>query len=503
MPRSFLRTTLPALGFFALAALSAHGEEDATPAGPPLLLNDVVVHAVQKNFNVTIGEYGVTEAVESLNVAKAGFEPVFNASTQRNLTQNPASINILDGTGRVGQRNDTTTTQIGVTQLIPQTGATVSVNTNLGRSATNSVNVSLNPSFTDSASLTVTQPLLKGAGSTVARANLHTAKLGVDIAQLTHVSSILQTIHDTEEAYYALVYARENRVVLKHSLDLAQALFDENQIRKQTGVATDIDVLTAQVGVENARLSVVQSEQTVKNNEDSLLNLIGPTDFNTRVGAVSFPELADKTPPKFDLSYKLALDSSPTYLTTLATIKQIEITVAVTKQNRLPTLNLTGALGYSAIDDSYGDVVATLPNNHGNNWSLGLNYSMPWGLDAGRAQYRSAIASLNQQKVELDQLLQNLVVSVRADVRAVEVAFTSVEISERATALSEKEYELAKARFDAGLATSRDVLQAQTDLETARISALQSQVNLRNALANLHQLEGSSITRYKIHVAGP
>lgn len=87
---------------------------------------------------------------------------------------------------------------------------------------------------------------------------------------------------------------------------------------------------------------------------------------------------------------------------------------------------------------------------------------------------------------------------VRAAVRAVETNLESVAISRKATELSERQYELEKARFDAGLSTSRRVLEAQDDLETARVAELQARVNLRNAMAELNRLDGSSLSLYSV-----
>jgi outer membrane protein TolC len=102
----------------------------------------------------------------------------------------------------------------------------------------------------------------------------------------------------------------------------------------------------------------------------------------------------------------------------------------------------------------------------------------------------------------LQQIEQNLLLQVRAAVRAVETNLEGVQISTMATGLSEKQYELEKARFDAGLSTSRLVLEAQDALEQARVNELQSRVNLRTALAELHRLEGSSLARYGIPTSG-
>jgi outer membrane protein TolC len=89
-------------------------------------------------------------------------------------------------------------------------------------------------------------------------------------------------------------------------------------------------------------------------------------------------------------------------------------------------------------------------------------------------------------------------VSIRSAVRAVETNFASVDIAAKATELSAKQYELQKARFDAGLSTSRLVLQAQDDLEIARLNELSAKVALRTSVAELHRLEGTSLQRFNI-----
>ena len=74
----------------------------------------------------------------------------------------------------------------------------------------------------------------------------------------------------------------------------------------------------------------------------------------------------------------------------------------------------------------------------------------------------------------------------------------AVSAATAAEVLSHKQYDLQKAKFDAGLATSYDVLQAQNQLETSQISEIQAQVNLRVSLADLRFLEGSSLPIYHI-----
>jgi outer membrane protein TolC len=496
MPRHLVRASLLAL---SLATLPLSHAQEAAPAGAaPLSLDEAISRAMKQNFDLQIQSYSTEVAKESLNVAQAAFEPVLNASLGRNLSQAASTINTLDGTTGVGQRNDGTSGSVGVTELLPTNG-TVGLSTSVNRSATNSRFSTLNPAFNNSVTATVSQPLLKNAGNTVAKATVERSKIGLSIAQLNYQSSVLTVVLNTETAYNNLVSARETLHIRQLSLTLAQRLFEENQARRSTGVMTDLDVLTAEVGVNNARLAVIQAEQNVRTAEDNLLTLTNGGDYNQRPGPVAFTEFTGAA-PAFDASYKLARENYPDYLAQANAIKQTEIDLSVAKISKRPSLNLNGSLGYSNTDDSYGDAYGNLPERHGNNWSLGVVYSMPWGMKADNARYRSTMATLNSQKTRLAQLDQSLTVQVRTAVRSVQTNLVSVEIAAKATELSEKQYEAQKARFDAGLSTSRLVLQAQDDLETARFNELAAKVSLRNALAQLHRLETSSLQRFNIQL---
>jgi outer membrane protein len=464
------------------------------PPAPPLTLEECIALAMKKNFDLQIQGYTVDQARESLNIANADFLPTITGSSSRTLSRSTAVVQQPDGTSLILPRDSNTTTfRAGVSEKIPETNGVISVASNVSRTSTQ------RPPFSSGVSASISQPLLSGAGATVARSNVEKNKLGLSIAYVNYRSRVLTVIRDTENAYYNLVAARETQRIRDLSLELAQKLFEENQARRATGIATDLDVATAEVGVANARRAVIQADQAVRNAEDSLLVLINVSNLDARPGPVAFADYREAA-PSFAVSYKAARDNYPDTLSTEETIKQLEIDVATAKRNRLPSLTLNASIGYNTNDVSYGDVITNLPNDHGDARSLSLQYSMPWAMKADRARYRSAVASLNSQKVRLDQLERQLLVSVRSAVRAVETNVASVDIAAQATQLAAKQYDLQKARFDAGLSTSRLVLQAQDDLETARFNELSAKATLWSALAELHRLEGTSIQRFGVQL---
>jgi outer membrane protein len=494
-----LRPLARALPALALCLAPAFGQ---TAGEKPFTLEEAIALALKKNFDLQVQAYAVENAKDTIAIQEAAFDPTINANARRNLNQSASTTSRLDGTATTGPRSDNTSASVGVTlPRIAATNGSVNVSTNLTRSATNSANSLVNPSFANGVSATLNQPLLNGAGRHNATAALERAKLGYNIATINYKSRVLSLISDTENAYYNLVAARETLRIRQLTYDYNQKLFDENKARRTTGVATDLDVLSAEVGVANARRGIVQAQQTVRDAEDRLLNLINLPNFDQKLGPVAFDEYREQA-PTFAAAYKRAREFYPDSLSTEEAIKQLQIDLETARRNQLPTLDLNATLGYSSRVTSagYQQAIANLPNDHGNNWGLGLTYSTPWGRHADKARYRTAQTNLASRKLQLEQLEQTLLVNVRSSVRAVETNLAAVEIAAKATELAQRQYEQQKARFDAGLSTSRLVLLAQDDLETNRFQELSARVALRRAVAELNRLEGTSLQRFRVQL---
>jgi outer membrane protein TolC len=458
---------------------------------PVLTLEECIARALENNFTLQIQTFDRANASEALTVSKAGFDPTVTFRTSRNSSQSDTAATTL-----VGTRSEVTDTRIGVSQKVT-TGATVGVSGSLNRSETNNTFSTLNPAYNADVTLSVSQPLLKNAGFGVNKAATKRAELGVTRADLDFRAQVLQVVRNTETAYYNLVFAREQLKVRLSSITLAKRLFDENKTRRNTGVATDLDVLQAEVGVANARRNVLEAERLTRDRQDDLLNLIGQFEFDLSLGEVALP--ADQPAlPDLVASYQMARANQPEYQSVQASIQQFELDVLTARNASRPSLDLGGAVGHNARDRSSRNALDRLPNGDGYAWQVDLSLSLPWGMRSDRARHRIAQNNLEREQSRLKQVEQTLLLQVRAAVRAVETNLESVEISAKATELSARQYELEKARFDAGLSTSRLVLEAQDALERARVSELQANVNLRNAVSDLQRLEGSSMQRYRI-----
>lgn len=285
--------------------------------------------------------------------------------------------------------------------------------------------------------------------------------------------------------------------VYKFSLHLAETLLDEAQVRKGTGVATDIDVLQAQVGVSTARRNVLQAEKSLHDSADGLLAIIGQFELDAPLGVAKFDDFTGQLPVT-ESSYQLALHAQPDYLSSKRQLDQLQLDLDVAKNAVKPSLSVGGAVGFNGDKGSGSSAFSSAASRDNNNWQLNLTASYPWGSVSDKARYRQSLATLNQQTLVVRQLEQSILVQVRSAVRAVETDSENVKIAALAAEYSAKQYDLERARFDAGLSTSRNVLQTQADLETARVAELQARINLQTSSSALHRLEGNALERYQI-----
>ncbi len=489
--RRFLLPALVTASSFACICLTAQETAAVAPA-PELTLQQCITRALAHNFDLEIQRYAPQIAKDSIDIARSGYQPVVTATTSTSGSHEDAT--------NFGPAFDNSyrSTRVGVTQQL-YTGTTLGVSSQLDRSHFKSDPslITSDPAYDADLTLSVRQQLLKGFGTAVNRAAVNRARLGLDRANLDYKSQVLTVIRATELAYHDVVFSREQLEVRKFTLSLAERFFDEGKNRKQVGVATDLDVLTAEVGVANARRNVLLAQQTVRDSEQNLLALIGQFELDTPLGTMRFTDV-DLEAPLFASSYNLAKHNQPDFLSTQFGVAQAKLDLKVAKNGTKPSLSVGGALGMNGRRSRSSSAIGDALDRDNNSWQLDLSLSYPWGQLGDKARYRQSLATLNQQQARLRQLEQSIELQVRSAIRAIETNLESVKIAGQARILSNRLYEAEKLRFDNGLSTPYRVLQAQNDLENARVSELQSAVSLRNSISSLRRIEGSSLQRYAV-----
>lgn len=472
-------------------------EPAVTPYADPLPLESAVAQALAANFDVQLQRIALDNSADAIEIARAGYDPTLTIAASTGQSQSTRAT--VDGNGNIipgaGIRSDDDNARVSLSQKIPL-GTVITGSSRVNMNERNSVTPgTLNPAYNSTVGLAIRQPLLKGAGTTVNNAALARARLGKERSAADFAAQVFTVVRDVEIAYSNLAVAREQVGIRAFSLEVRKKLLEENTARRDTGVATDLEVLQAEVGVATAARDLLLARQTARDREDELLRLLGRESFENPVGPVA---LEPVTPPETDLAASLARAraNTPEFTSALAAIRQQELDIATARNARLPQLDLGAQAFYTSTDASLDDARSNIWDGQGYNWQVDLSLSFPWGFREERARIRQALAGRERQEILYAQIEQQILVSVRSAVRAVQTGVENLRLSTLAATLSQREFEVEKARYDSGLSTFRRVQESQAAHDQARLAELQAKVNLRTAQANLDRLEGTAPVRY-------
>ena len=281
---------------------------------------------------------------------------------------------------------------------------------------------------------------------------------------------------DVSAAFYDVLLSGELSALAVKDLFQKKRHLAEAQKKYAEGVATDYDVLAAEVSVRNAFPPVIRMENAVRTAQDRLRVLLALDDEIEASGSLA----ADVSPVRsYEEAFSVAVERRPD----LADMKyrigmSREVVVLASAQNK-PRLDFKGTYGWNRIEQG-GD------QGDGAIWSAGVYLSYPL-FDGLRAHGRVAQANSDLQRLKLDEakLLQAVSVEVREALNAVNEAAEIISALTGTVSQAERLLEMAEKGFALGVKTRLDVedadlnlRQAQSSLSRARRDYLVARVNL-------------------------
>jgi outer membrane protein len=496
-------------------APQASGQSRFTTPGTrvDLTINDAVQRALEKNIDISVAR--ITPRLTDFTIA--GLEANYRlnltsaASNNRN-TQLPRQI--TQGiTEPTTQR--TQSWSAGITQNLLWGGGNYSVNwTNSRLNNPSSVNFR-NPQFSSGLNANFTQPLLRGFKIDATRASLQTNRLNQQNEEISLQSTTTTTQANVRNAYWDLVYAIQAVEAAQNSYDLATKLEQDNQMRVEIGTLAPIDVVSAQAERANRRQTLVQAKGNVSTAELALKRLIvsGTDDplWTSSLNPVDRPSTAPE-PIDLEAAVTRALRDRTDLQQSKNTLKISDITLRNQVDQTRPQLNLnanyglsglggpfllrtgtvdplTGGATSTVIPSGYADALRNITGFDAPNWTVGFSFAYPIGLSSQEATVARSKLSLQQTQAQLKALELQIATDVTNAALTVQSSLESAQASGAARELALKRLEAAQSKFEVGMATNFEVVQAQRDFADAQSNELRAILNYRKALVNFEMVQ--------------
>ena len=268
-------------------------------------------------------------------------------------------------------------------------------------------------------------------------------------------------------------------------VDLAQALYDQASDMEKHGAATGVDVLRANVELQNEKqqLIIAQTNQRIALYGLAKLLNISPTQKITLSDQMTFFETPDIS---MDQSLADAYQSRPEMKQLLAQQQSLEYQKAADSDSRLPALTFDGNYEQQGISTS--TVIPTYV------YEAGISLPLFTG---GRIHAEMARDDLELKKTSetLQDEKNEIALEVETASAQLESARNQVQVANLGDELAKEEVRQSRDRFQAGVADNIEVVTAQNALARAnenRIAALyqynQSRADLAHAIGRIELL---------------
>jgi len=315
------------------------------------------------------------------------------------------------------------------------------------------------------------------------QAAIRAARIGLQTADEQLRFSRQAALRDTARAFFDVLLARELNRVVTQNLEQKSRRRVEAQRRLAVGVATEYDVLVAEVAEANARPEVLRTANLITSRRERLRLVLGMEQTVDADGTLAATLAA---PPAFDAAMAIAREQRPDLRDLALRIGIAEELVSIANAGDKPRLDLKGSAGWKELETE-------TQRNDGSTWDLGLKLSWPLfdGLKA-RGQVQQAKSTRDALRIDRQQLLDIVAVETREALDKVIVASELVRAldgtvtqAERLLALSEKGYDHGvKIRLEVDDA-ELNLRQVQSSLAIARRDYLVAMVDLAWAMGVL------------------
>ncbi len=487
-------------------------------------LDECVEISNMNNLNLKLSRLNDRESDYAVRVAWSQFFPTFNESILNSNQQGVGGL-LPHADGSVLIHSD-------VSQQSPW-GTKLDFAFDETRTNWNNVNRVVSTS--------VSQPLWKGAGTDANLTKMRTARINRLISRGQMELDTQSLIFQVRTAYTNVIQQIQQRDVFRESVKSAQKFLEYAEARLDAGVETRLSVAQAKLQLRTRELSLVSNGRQLESAYDVLKQILDvdlEEAIQVRATKVDFGDIApEELPPVETEADFLEVDESKgiVYLVkrgikdgkvgdVIGTPKIIfqaqhfdeKKVLEEAMANRIDLLNnrrdlavqqlqtmlaknglgmqvdLVGTYGHSYTSK---DLRAAGTSSDVNNYTVGVNASIPWGKIADKAAYETALLELQKAEINLKKVRTTVHSDVRDIMRLLREAESTLLIQALVVEQAKQTVKATFIAFQNSIGTSFEVVSVKNDLITAESGYISILLNYVVDLARLEQVIGKPTGR--------
>lgn len=285
--------------------------------------------------------------------------------------------------------------------------------------------------------------------------------------------------------YFNMLNATNMKALRQESVDRLQAHLDNVIAQYNVGIVARADVLRSEVELANAQQNYITASNEYDVAEATLNNIIG-TPLGT---TLLLKDRLQYEPYENDMAYCLAYSEQhrPELKQAEYGVDAAEAALVVARSGHMPKV-------YANASNNWGGNGSDWPGDDDENWSVGVTASMNV-FDSGVtwSKIHAAQENLAKAKESQRQIKDNVELEVRTDYLNLREAEKRITTTQVAVASAEEDYHIAVVRYQAGVGTNIDVMDAQEALTQAKTNYYQALYNYNTSKAALNTSMGVGV----------
>ncbi len=329
--------------------------------------------------------------------------------------------------------------------------------------------------------ITATQPLFTGWALTISR---DLASLGVDTAKIQKETVIQDLVLNVKGAYFGILQAQKLEKVARQAVEQLKAHLRVSQAFYDEGIIAKNELLQTEVQMAQARQDLIRATNRVEIAR-SLLNKLLRRGLNEKV---RIKDILEYHPVELTLDQcmKKAELNRPEIKEVSLNVTSAEKGVELSKSSYYPSVNLIG--NYQRETD---DILQSDPGEDVDNWTMIIKGEWTfWEWGKKRHDVAAARAKVAKYKYLLNEIKDNIQLEVKDAYLYLREAEKNIQVARKAVVQAEENFRMNEERYKQQVATSTDVLDAQTLLTQARTNYFNALSEHNIAWARLERAMG-------------
>lgn len=475
-------------------------------------LQRAIATAVENNINVQFARIAPSIGQAQLAAADAAFDWVLFGNTQWSATDQPRTSPSIGGStvGVGSDQRQVLDATVGLRKPLVSGGQfTVQHQFTYTDVETDNLFNRPDPARETNIVVQLDQPLLRNFGSDVSLAQVRLAQ-NTERDEIQNLKAeLIRNVVETETAYWTLVRARNDVLVLQRLMERGEEVLGKLRARKEFD-ARPAQIADASANVESRRAQLMQAQKVLRDAGERLKLLMNDPELTAGSETLILPA-DDPIDAPVELSLIDAVNSAiaqrPEVQRAIISLDNTAIRLGVADNARLPLLNLRALTRLSGMGDSGDSAYDTLEEGRFADYQVALAFEQPIGNRAAESNYTVRRLERQQAALAYRNTVQNIVSEVKAAIRDVELNYVLIE--------QNRAFRIAAAENLRALQVEEETLGRLTpeflDLKLRRQQALAAaeqqewtaMTDYNASLARLHGTMGTVLERNRIRFDAP